>query len=81
MVRVSRKEKQYEETREVGMCLQWMGSGEESSTVSAKGTLEPIGNDVENYVGAELWRGLNTRLGIFYRLVGPQGLISPSNDI
>lgn len=37
------------------MYLQWKGSSKESSTtVSEKGILEPIGNDVENYVGAKL---------------------------
>lgn len=59
-----------------------MGSGEESSmTVSEERAVEPVGNDAENYVGAALQKGLNVRLGTFYRLVGPQGLIFPSNDI
>lgn len=49
-----------EEIREAGMCFWWMGSSEASSlSLTGKGTLEPMGNDVENYVGTS---GRETRM-------------------
>ena len=64
-----------------GGCSKTFKEGKSSMIVSEKGVLEPVANDFENDVGAKLQRGLNARLGIFYRLAGPQGLTSPSNDI
>ena len=61
-------------------CSKTFKEEKSSMSVSEKGILEPMGNDVENDVGAKLQR-LECQLGIFYRLAGPQGLTSPSNDI
>ena len=43
--------------------------------VSEKGILEPMGNDVENDVGAKLQRGLNASLEFSIDLLVPKDLL------
>ena len=58
-----------------GGCSKTFKEGKSSMIVSEKGILEPMGNDVENDVGAKLQRGLNASLEFSIDLLAPKDLL------
>ena len=58
-----------------GGCSKTFKEGKSSMIVSEKGILEPMGNDVENDVGAKLQRGLNASLEFSIDLLVPKDLL------